>query len=827
MFEDRPFGNFLSLRIGGASHAPSISFELSNFPQGFHIDGAALAAFMARRAPGRDDLSTARREADSVEFTAGVDRLDRTTGGRIAGRIANSDVRPADYGRERTIPRPGHADFPQWVEFGRIPTGGGANSGRLTAAVCAVGAICLQYLERRGVRVAAAVESIGGAKNDFADTIRAARDDGDSVGGTIRCEVTGLPPGLGGALFAGVETELAGALFAIPGVKGIEFGSGFAAASSKGSENNDPFALENGEVRTDGNRHGGILGGRTSGMPVEFRLAMKPTPTIFKTQRSVDLAAMAPADCAMKGRHDPCIVLRALPVVEAVAAFVFADILLAAEARVPRICLTLTGKTIEEDVAQFAAERYFADVAELRVDHLLPAERMRAAEFPALVHVPVVLTFRRRCDGGEFDGSEDERADFFRAILKPGCGFAYVDLEDDFRIDDIAQAANAAGVKIIRSLHSFGGPVENVPKRCREMRGDSDEIPKIAFMPKSLSDVSRLFAETDGFVGIPHIICAMGPMGFASRVLASRTHSLLTYASSGALSSIGHVSPHELVKTYRFRTLTPETRLYGVTGFPLVFTRSPEINNAAFSAAAEDSVMVPFPSKTADEALGFMRAMGMRGLAVTYPHKQTVMPSLDSIAAAARAIGAVNTVVVEDGRLVGYNTDAPGFAAALTVFLGVEDLHGRRVAVVGAGGAARAVAHALKTLGADACIFNRTPEKAKALGDEFGFASAALGPDTAELFASYADVVVQCASPGGDPAHFDPLAFHRFTGRECVYDLVYEPDVTPTLARAAAAGCRVENGFSMLCAQAREQRALYRRGNVRTTKHFNANDNQK
>jgi 3-dehydroquinate dehydratase/shikimate dehydrogenase len=809
MFEDRPFGNFLSLRVDGASHAPCLSFSLSNFPAGVVVDCAALAAFMARRAPGRDALSTARREADAVEFVSGIGQDGRTTGGDLVGRIANTDMRPADYGSERTIPRPGHADFPQWVEFGRIPTGGGANSGRLTAALCAAGGLCLQYLEGRGVRVSAAVETIGGKKDGFEETIRAARDEGDSVGGTIVCEASGLPPGLGGALFAGVETELAGALFAIPGVKGVEFGNGFAAAALKGSENNDPFVVENGEVRTDGDRHGGILGGRTSGMPVKFRVALKPTPTIFKDERSVDLSSMESAVCAMKGRHDPCIVLRALPVVEAVAAFVFADILLAAEARVPRICLTLTGKTIEEAVAQFAAERYFTDVCELRVDLLDPSERSRVAEFPSLVPVPTILTFRRKRDGGAFEGGEDERAEFFREVLKPGCGFAYVDFEDDFRPDGLVDAARLAGVKVIRSLHSFDGPVEDVERRCRELRGETDEIPKIAFAPGLLSDVSRLFSDASRPAAFPRILCAMGPMGFASRVLAARVHSMLTYASSGALASIGHVSPHELVKTYRFRSLTPSTRLYGVTGFPLVFTRSPEINNAAFASAAQDAVMVPFPSRTAEEAIAFMRAMGIRGLAVTYPHKQSVMPLLDEIDEAARAIGAVNTVVVEDGRLVGHNTDAPGFAAALKAFLGVEDLRGRRAAIVGAGGAARAVAYALRDLGADACVFNRTPEKAKALADEFGFVSAPLGLDADGMFTEYADVVVQCAAPGGDPEHFDPLAFHRFTGSEWVYDLVYEPDVTPTLARAAAAGCRVENGFSMLCAQAREQRRLY------------------
>jgi len=808
MFEDRPFGNFLKLRIGGASHAPCLAFSIENFPAGMHVDPDALSAFMARRAPGRDDLSTARREPDAVEFTSGIDSAYVTNGDRITGRIANTDVRPGDYGHERTVPRPGHADFPQWVEMGRIPTGGGSNSGRLTAAICAAGGLCRQFLERRGIRISAAVETIGGNRDGFADAIRAVREDGDSVGGTIRCEVDGLPPGLGGSLFAGIETELAGALFAVPGVKGVEFGNGFASASLKGSENDDPFVLDDGVVKTEGNNHGGILGGRTSGMPVVFRLAMKPTPTIFKPQRSVDFATMQPAECSMKGRHDPCIVLRAVPVVEAIAAFVFADVILATEARVPRICLTLTGSTLDEDLAQFADQRYFADMAELRIDLLSPQERTRAVEFPARIPVPVILTFRRRCDGGAFDGSEAERVEFFRDALKPGCGFAYVDFEDDFRHDELAALAHDAGVKIIRSLHVFDGAVKDVPARCRAMRGETDEIPKIAFMPRSLADVAGLFAETADFRDVPHVVCAMGPMGFASRVLASRTNSLLAYASAGGLSAIGHVSPHELVKTYRFRTLTPETRLYGVTGYPLVFTRSPEINNAAFVAAANDAVMIPFPSRTAEEAMSFMRAMGMRGLAVTYPHKQSVMPLLDEIDPTARAIGAVNTVVQRGERLVGYNTDAPGFAAALTAFLGVDSLNGRKVAVVGAGGAARAVAYALKNLCADVCIFNRTEEKARALANEFGFASSALGPDAVDAFAEYADVIVQCAAPGGDPEHFDPLSFYAFTGREWVYDLVYEPDVTPTMARAAATGCRVENGFSMLLAQAREQRRL-------------------
>ena len=808
--KNTPFGTHLRLSIRGASHAPAIGFTLEGFPAGFPVDRDHLAAFMERRAPGRDRLSTARRESDEVEFTAGLDG-DVTTGAPIIGRIANRDMRPADYGTERRIPRPGHADFPQWVEAGAIPTGGGANSGRMTAALCAAGGLCLQWLARRGIRVAAAIDSIGGRPDGFEETILAAKADGDSVGGTISCKATGLPAGIGGALFGGVETELSGALFAIPGVKGVEFGNGFAAAALRGSENNDPFVPgPDGRVSTDGNRHGGLLGGRTTGMPLVFRVAFKPTPTLFRPQRSVDLATMREAECVSKGRHDPCIVRRAVPVVEAVAAFVLADLLLAAEAASPRICLTLTGRTLDEDLAQLRSQRYFTDLAELRVDLLDETERARAAEFPALAGVPVILTFRRERDGGAYAGNDESRAAFFRSILQPGCGFAYVDFEDDFRRADLAAAARAAGVRVIRSLHDFNDPVPDTPARCRALRGDTDEIPKIAFKPRCLADVSRLFAETADFTDIPHILCAMGPMGVATRALAVRTHSFLTYASVGGLGAIGHVSPHELVRTYRIRTVSPDADLYGVTGWPLAFTRSPELNNAAFAAAGEDAVMVPFPSETAADAITFMKALGMHGLAVTYPHKQAIMPLVDALAPSAAAIGAVNTVVREGDWLVGHNTDAAGFREALKGFLGVDSLAGRKVAIVGAGGAARAVAYALCEEGAEACVFNRTEAKAKALANEFGFASAPLEPESADRFAEYADIVVQCASPGKDIAHFDPLAFYEFTGRESVYDLVYEPDVTPTMARARAAGCRAENGLSMLAAQAREQRRLYR-----------------
>lgn len=772
----------MRLFIEGASHAPEITFTLAGFPPDFSIDAKKLAAFMARRAPGRDALSTQRREPDKVLFS----QYDQF----VFGRIANTDIRPQDYGAERTVPRPGHADFGQWIEFGRIPTGGGKNSGRLTAALCAVGGMCKQFLEARGISVKAEITGVGGETNPkrFDAAILKAKENLDSVGGTIRCQIDGVPPGLGGALFDGLESALSSALFAIPGVKGVAFGNGFDAASLRGSENNDAFVVTDGIVRTRTNRHGGILGGRTTGMPIEFTLAMKPTPTIYREQQSVDLATGKAAKLAMKGRHDPCIVRRAVPVVEAMAAYVLMDKILSDEDKHPRICLTLTGKTLKEALAQYASQRYFTDMLELRVDLLEKPEREKVAAFLKKVNIPVILTFRRQREGGAFTGSEATRKAFFKRILslRGVRGVApyqlYVDFESDFKVPALVKLANEKGVRIIRSLHDFKGKPRNIPQQLHKLVGRvaprPSFIPKIAFAPRNLSDVCRLFQETETFRDFPFVVCAMGPLGFATRVLASRLGSAWTYASVGGLESLGHLTPHELVRTYRFRTLNNNTCIFGVTGWPLSFTRSPELNNFAWSDEDKNAVMIPLPAKTPKEALDFFRELYLRGMAVTIPHKQAIMPLLDRIDPTAKAIGAVNTVVREGVQLVGYNTDESGFAEAITRFLGRDNLSGLNVAVLGAGGASKAVVHALRRLKAKVRVFHReTPP--------LGY-----------------DLIVN-ATP------VDPIPDYAFTGREAVYDLVYVPEVTPFMARAKKAGCRVENGLSMLVAQARAQRELW------------------
>ena len=325
------YGGNYRVSIFGESHSAAIGVAIEGLPAGSKIDMEALEAFMERRAPGRDALSTARREADAPEFLCGV-KNSVATGAPISAIIRNADTRSQDYANLANVPRPGHADYPAQIKFGghQDRAGGGHFSGRLTAPLCIAGAIAIQQLEKMGVTVSAKAVRIGGETEPekMEAAISAARADGDSVGGIVEAEVRGLPAGVGDPMFGGMENRIAQAVFGIPAVKGIEFGEGFAVAELKGSENNDPYLVEDGRVVPATNHAGGILGGISTGRPVVFRVAFKPTPSIAKEQDSVDLATGEPAKLTVKGRHDPCVVLRAVPCVEAAAAIAVYDALL-------------------------------------------------------------------------------------------------------------------------------------------------------------------------------------------------------------------------------------------------------------------------------------------------------------------------------------------------------------------------------------------------------------------------------------------------------------------------------------------------------------------
>ena len=325
------FGNCFRFTIFGQSHGEAIGVVIEGLPAGFAIDMDALASFMARRAPGQSRYTTSRRESDAPKFIAGL-VSGVTCGAPVTAVIYNENQRPSDYDELQFIPRPGHADYAAMVKYGdaRDFAGGGQFSGRLTAPLCIAGGVCLQLLEKRGISVSARILSIAGETDEekMAAAIDSAKSEGDSVGGVIECVCTGLPAGVGEPMFGGMENRISQCVFGIPAVKGIEFGSGFAGASLRGSENNDAFSAENGEVKTLTNHHGGILGGITSGMPLVFRVAVKPTPSIGKTQQSVDMRRMENVELNIKGRHDPCIVPRAVPCVEAAAAAAIYDALL-------------------------------------------------------------------------------------------------------------------------------------------------------------------------------------------------------------------------------------------------------------------------------------------------------------------------------------------------------------------------------------------------------------------------------------------------------------------------------------------------------------------
>lgn len=349
------YGENLKLSIFGQSHGTAIGMTLDGIPAGLPVDTDALQVFLNRRAPGQNDWSTPRKEADRPEFLSGI--LDGyTCGAPITTVIYNKNTRSGDYANLKDCPRPGHADFTAQIKYGGFQdaAGGGHFSGRLTAPLCIAGGLCKQWLEGMGILVFAHIAAITGISDTPFDplapdmdsiqpefpvinqdagarmraAISAARSDGDSVGGIVECAVTGLPAGVGEPMFGGAEGRIAQIVYGVPAVKGVEFGAGFAAAKLRGSQNNDDYVISDGQIHTATNNAGGILGGITTGMPLIFRAALKPTPSISRPQQSVSLSSGEMQELVIKGRHDPCIVPRAVPVIEAAAAIAIFDMIL-------------------------------------------------------------------------------------------------------------------------------------------------------------------------------------------------------------------------------------------------------------------------------------------------------------------------------------------------------------------------------------------------------------------------------------------------------------------------------------------------------------------
>ena len=508
----------------------------------------------------------------------------------------------------------------------------------------------------------------------------------------------------------------------------------------------------------------------------------------------------------------------------------------------PKICLSLTGKTIAEDLEILNKYRNWIDIAELRVDFLTKDERLYVRRFPEKAGIPCILTIRRRIDGGQYLEGEAARTTLFARALAFAeqdvtKNFAYIDLENDFFVPSLHDAALAFGTSVIRTYHSLNSTVKNIASVFEDLRYTGYEIPKIACIPHSLAEVTNLMKQAKELRDTNHILSISGPFSIASTILSSKTNSYLTYTNPKGADAedktLAFIDPKELCETYNFNSIDKNTDLYGITGFPLENSDSPTIHNKLYKGFGINAVYIPFRAKTIEEAIDFANETGIKGFSVASPYKTEILPNLRQISAEVGDTGACNIAVKRGNDWIGYNTDPEGLQKALCGFMGTKNLAHRHVAIIGGGSLARAAAYAVKMLRGKACIFNRTVSKARRIAEQFGFKYAPLEPASNDLLETYSDLIIQATSVGfnykkevqpenayenywtedytenRNTPENDPIYFYKFRGHESVYDIVYHPERTPLLERAENAGCRVSNGHSMLEFQAAKQFELF------------------
>ncbi len=483
----------------------------------------------------------------------------------------------------------------------------------------------------------------------------------------------------------------------------------------------------------------------------------------------------------------------------------------------PKICLCLTGSTLAQDLAALERYRDKVDMVELRADYLDASELFHLRAFPALAGLPSILTVRRASDGGMFRMGEGVRLVIFARGLAFAesdrrKNFSYVDLEYDFHIPAIQEAARTFGTRVIRSKHCMDGMPSDIERVWRDLSSRPFEIPKLAVSARGLADVDSVFRLFEGS-GPERVVVSMGEYGFCTRILAEKLGSMLVYAAGSGLdpAAPGQLEPGRLLDIFRAREYGSDWNLYGLVGGPSVIrSQSPFIHNSGFSALGLKSLYLPFPADDVEPFLALADRLGIKGFSITVPYKERILPYLARRSPEVEAIGACNTAIRERDGWAGYNTDASGFSRAVCRFLGVDSLYGVRTTIVGAGGAAKAVAFALKGLGARACVINRNMSKAKRLAETYGFEWAGMTERAADLMERYHDLIVQTTSVGLEGGQEgDPMEWYEFTGREALFETIYNPAETQVMRRAREAGCRVTNGLGMLQAQAEAQFRLF------------------
>jgi 3-dehydroquinate dehydratase/shikimate dehydrogenase len=478
---------------------------------------------------------------------------------------------------------------------------------------------------------------------------------------------------------------------------------------------------------------------------------------------------------------------------------------------VAKICLCLTAKTINRNLEILDKYRKFTDLAELRVDCLDPDERLSIRRFPGLAGLPVILTIRRDTDGGYFESGEGARVGLLARGLSfaeadSRLNFAYVDIEDDLEVPSLEEAARTFGTRIIRSYHNVQGVIDDIPAKIKSMQRSGDEIVKVAVTVNSTNDVLRVL-QASRTTGREKILIAMGHFGIYSRILAEKFGSFLSYSSALSESEIptapGQLDVQELSEMYRFRNISKKTKIYGVVGFPLKASISPWFFNTVFGLEEADSVYVPFPTDSIVDLLNIAEELEVQGLSVTVPYKEAVLSNFTKYSNVVHSIGACNTISLSRDGWFGDNTDTSGFSDSLLEFINRKNLKRQKITIIGAGGAARAVAAEVYRLGGKALVLNRSVYKARNIAALYNFRWGGLDNQGIEIMKKYSDIIIQTSSAGMEGIDvLDPLEIYSFSGNEAVMDLIYQPKVTPFMKRAAAAGCRTINGFDMVIRQA-------------------------
>jgi 3-dehydroquinate dehydratase/shikimate dehydrogenase len=487
---------------------------------------------------------------------------------------------------------------------------------------------------------------------------------------------------------------------------------------------------------------------------------------------------------------------------------------------VAKICLCLTAKTLERNLEVLNKYRKYADMAELRVDYLDPNERFLIRRFPEQTDMPVILTIRRDIDGGFFNSGEGARINLMAQGLAYANAdrrrnFAYLDIEEDVNVPSLEEAARAFGTRIIRSCHNLKSPYGDLAAKIRAMRHSEDEIIKLAVMANTTREVLELLRAGKECKEQEKVLVAMGVFGVYSRILAEQFGSCLSYASASSepdapLAAPGQLDIKELAKLYRFRSITTNTKVYGITGFPLKVAKSLHFFNMIFGLEDIDAVYTPFPMDSIDAFMELAQELGVKGLSVTVPYKEAVMPFLEGQSPEVQSIKACNTLCQSPYGWIGANTETRGFSDSLLAFLGRSNLKRMKVTVIGAGSAARTVALELNRLGAKALILNRTVNKARNIASAYKFAWGGLDNRGIDMMDKYSDILIQTTPVSTEENDsVDPVAMYSFCGREDVMDLIYHPEKTAFFKRAADAGCRVQNGYDMFIRQAKYQYTLF------------------